>query len=120
MPQYVEVEVEENENTYGVPMRVFSAISGVRVVLKVRVDCAGGVDMPHWVTGWTSAGGGSPCLAYCVAVEDSGAAVSYLVYGGDWGLRFKPVHSQSPWSLGDTTQFGEPCLLLAEDPGAIL
>jgi hypothetical protein len=62
------------------------------------------------VAGWSSAGGGSPCAAWAVPVEDSGAGVSTLVYGGDWGLRLTPRDGGAP--------FGEPYLLL--DAEAIL
>lgn len=56
------------------------------------------------VAGWSSAGGGTPCAAWAVPVEDSGAGISTLVYGGDWGLRLAPRDGRAP--------FGEPYLLL--------
>jgi hypothetical protein len=52
-------------------------------------------------------------------VEDSGSSetvLSFLVYGGDWGLRFRPEDVDEPWSVASAAQFGEPCLLLAQDP----
>jgi hypothetical protein len=58
------------------------------------------------VTGWSSAGGGTACAAWAAPVEDSGAGISVLVYGGDWGLRLTPRDGRPP--------FGEPYLLLAE------
>lgn len=58
------------------------------------------------VAGWSSAGGGSTCPALAVPVEDSGAGVSILVYGGDWGLRILPRDGSPP--------YGEPFLLLAD------
>ena len=59
------------------------------------------------VTGWSSEGGGTPCAAHAVTVEDSGAGEAVLVYGGDWGLRLTPHDGTAP--------FGEPYLLLADD-----
>ena len=114
MATFIEVEVEENDNTYGVPLRVFSAKGEPFQVSQVKMDTPAGEGIPHWTTGWSSAHGGTPCPAYCVPVEDSGAALSYLVYGGDWGLRFKPLGSDEDWGMGIEDQFGEPCLLLGE------
>ena len=34
---------------------------------------------------------GSLCPAYYVPATDSGSGVAYLVFGGDWGIRFKPL-----------------------------
>ena len=73
---------------------------------------------------WSSDGDGTPADAVeCVAVEDSGAAVSYLVHGGDWGLRFQPARADGsppvPWRLDDPDQFGEPYLLLANESDVI-
>ncbi len=58
------------------------------------------------VVGWSSEGGGTPCAAQAVTVEDSGAGTAMLVYGGDWGLRLTPHGGGEPT--------GEPYLLLAD------
>jgi hypothetical protein len=116
MADYIEVEVEENENSYAMPQRLFSARAQKRLVSQVRMDTRQGRDVLCWVVGWSSEAGGTPCAAYSVAVEDSGSAVSYLVFGGDWGIRFKPVGLEEAWSITSNYQFGEPCLLLGEDP----
>ena len=59
---------------------------------QVKMDTRAGVGVPCWVVGWSSEGDGTPEDGVeCVAVEDSGAGLSYLVHGGDWGLRFQPV-----------------------------
>ena len=52
-----------------------------------------------------------------VQVTDSGAAVSLLVAGGDFGLRIKPEDS-GDWSLAAEDQWGEPFMLL--DPEAAI
>ncbi len=114
-----QVEVEENPNSHGLAMRVFPAWSSPRPVFQMRMDTADAADVLHWVTGWSSEGGGTPCPALCVTVEDSGSSetvLSYLVYGGDWGVRFRPVGVDEAWSLASPRQFGEPCLLLGKDP----
>ena len=111
----IAVEVEENENCDGVPLRVFSGRGEPYRVAQVKMDTRAGSDQPHWVTGWSSQGGGTPCPTLCVAVDDSGAAISYMVYGGDWGLRFKPVGLDEAWDLASSNQFGEPYLLLGDE-----
>lgn len=83
------------------------------------VDTIEAIDVLHWVIGWISQNGGTPCPALCVTVEDSGSSktvLSYLVYGGDWGVRFNPFWVEEPWSLTSPRQLGEPCLLLGKDP----
>ena len=66
------VEVEDNDNTYGVPLRAFSTLADAYLVSHVKMDTRAGIGIRHRVTGWSSEGGGSPCPAYCVPVEDSG------------------------------------------------
>ena len=116
---FLKIEVEDNGNSYAVPMRLFSTLGDTSAVRRLKMDTARGTGQPHLVTGWSSEGDGAPVPAYWVAVEDSGAGISYLVYGGDWGLRFKPQHSDREWALDEAEQFGEPYLLLG-DPSDIL
>ena len=112
------LEVEDNENTYGLPLRTFQKKGEAYSVSQVKMDLPSGLGVPCWVVGWSSEGGGTPIEATCVVVEDSGAGVSYLVYGGHWGLRFKPITSEESsghWDLEHGDEFGEPYLLLAEE-----
>ncbi|GIS93405.1 MAG: hypothetical protein CM1200mP22_06420 [Dehalococcoidia bacterium] len=53
--------------------------------------------------------------------EDSGEGVVLLVYGGDEGLRLQPAESGDDWDLANPAQWGEACLMLAEEktPGGI-
>jgi hypothetical protein len=67
----------------------------------------------YHVTGWSSAGGGSPGEARVVQVEDSSEGSAYLVYGGDWGIRLRPEGSED-WRLDDQEQWGETHLVLAD------
>ncbi len=109
------LEVEENANSSGVPLRTFSAKGKPYPVAQLKADPRTGKPEPVSITGWSSQNGGSPCPALCVPVEDSGAAISYLVYGGDWGVRFRPASLDEPWSADSPNQFGEPCLLLGDE-----
>jgi hypothetical protein len=84
----------------------FSACGEPRPVTWVRHSSGDDESILCDVFGWSSAGGGSPCPARAVAVEDSSSGVSTLVYGGDWGLRLTPRGGGEP--------FGAPYLLLAD------
>ena len=53
-------------------------------------------------------------------VSDSGQAVAHLVYGGDWGIRFRPDDSGEPWSVDSADQWGEPYLILTQEGDIIL
>ena len=115
----VQVEVEENGNCGRLPLHVFPVVGKRRPLFQIVATAPNGKEGLYRVTGWSSAGGGTPCPAYCTPVEDSGSSetvLSFLVYGGDWGLRFRPADSDAPWSLESRDQFGEPCLLLGADP----
>ena len=69
----------------------------------------------HRVTGWSSQDGGSPCPAYAVSIEESGAGQALLVYGGDWGLRLIPAGLDEAWSLDSPNQWGENFLSLDDE-----
>ena len=85
----------------------FHAVSDPRPVRLIR-DASGGDDTVVCDgAGWSSAGGGTPAEARAVRVEDSGAGVVTLLFGGDWGLRLTPRDGGPP--------FGEPYLLLDEE-----
>ena len=71
------------------------------------------------VTGWRDDQDDPLCPAFAQLVEDSGSGFAYLVYGGMYGLRFKPATSDEPWSLADSTQWGEAYLLLGGDQDLI-
>ena len=47
-------------------------------------------------------------------MEDSGAGIAVLVYGGLWGVRLKPVSLVEEWNLDSPQQWGEPYLSLAD------
>jgi len=108
------IEVEDNPNCNGVPMLVFPTVGESRPVHKVRILRPGGGSALFDVTGWSSANGGSSTTAHYVRVEDSGGGFSYLIYGDDWGLRFKPADSEEPWDLTSPSQWGEPFLVIVD------
>lgn len=67
-----------------------------------------------WVTGWSDNEDSPTCPVYAQQVEDSGAGLTNLVYGGIFGIRLKPVTIEEEWSLASQNQWGEPYLSLAD------
>ena len=109
---HIYVEVEENPNSWYLPMQVFELRGDVHTARAIRVDGLAGDGDLQDVVGWSSAAGGSPCEVTYAEVSDSGAAASILVMGGDYGVRMRPAGGQGPWSLEDRAQHGDPYLLL--------
>ena len=50
--------------------------------------------------------------AFAQRIDDSSDGTAWLVFGGEWGLRFKPVSPLTAWSLQEKTQWGAPFLVL--------
>ena len=110
--RYIEVDVSEGPNSPLPVNRMFSAMEEPRPVSRVWTSRADGVDEWWEVVGWS---GDGPSQGYAAAVEDSGEGAALLLYGGDWGIRLKPLGSTEPWDLENPDQWGEPCLLLEPD-----
>ena len=105
------IEIADNPNCEATE-RVFHDVEPPQPVSLVRLSRDGEAEAWYEIIGWTALGGACPALAQ--KVDDSGAGVSYLVFGGDAGLRLRPAGVQRPWSVTDAAQWGEPFLLLAE------
>ncbi|MGH7274839.1 MAG: hypothetical protein ACREIQ_10330 [Nitrospiria bacterium] len=71
-------------------------------------------DEGEWcqITGWTNAERGPLCPAYARPIEDSGVGIAYLIYGGNYGIRFKPLDDEEEWDLNSPNQWGESYLVL--------
>ncbi len=108
------IDVEESPNCGYYPMQTFETRTTERQVTELWVPGVSGKNGPHLVVGWSSDDDGSPCPLTLVEVTDSGAAVSLLVAGCDYGLRIKPIDS-GDWSLDSADQWGEPYMLLDPD-----
>ena len=98
MPENIYLEIDENDNSEYMPMQVFEALADPVPVSRVRLFEPGREHGVYEVTGWSSEGDGSPCPAMYAPVSDSGQAEAYLVFGGDWGVRFRP--GREPRGLG--------------------
>jgi len=111
------IDVEESPNCGYHPMQTFETRTTEREVDELWISGVPGKNGGHLIVGWSSDEDGSPCPLTLVQVTDSGAAVSLLVAGGDFGLRIKPEDS-GVWSLSAADQWGEPFMLL--DPEATI
>ncbi len=112
-------EVEENPNcSENLSMR-FKELGPARSVKQVRIsDQPDGRDL-CWVTGWQDDPAQPACPVYAQKVEESGQGMAYLVYGGNWGIRLRPVGMEEEWDLESPNQWGEPFLLLASSRNII-
>ena len=100
------LEIEENPNCEAMPLQLFEALSPPKRVQKMWLE-RDGKRILCWVTGIEK--GGVPSLAYAQKVSDSGSGSSILIYGGGWGIRFKPVPlEKESWDLTNPHQWGEP------------
>ena len=86
----ITVEVEPSPNCDYHPQQVFEALEEPWRVSRVRVERPDGSYGWCLVTGWCSDEDGSACEAFCAKVGDSGSGFSFLVHGGDYGLRLMP------------------------------
>jgi hypothetical protein len=116
----VYLEVEENPNSpTSVSMR-FKELGPSMIVKQVRVEDQLAKEQLCWVTGWCDDPEHPICPAYVQKVEESGMGRAHLVYGGNWGIRLKPVQLEEKWDLNSTRQWGEPFLLLGDAGGVVL
>lgn len=102
------VDVEDNPNCTGCGMMRFEVLSLPRRVRAVVYHAEDGVRCR--VTGF---GPDGPVPAVAQKVADSGAGASWLVRGGEWGLRLMPDSEDGVWDLKAPDQWGEAFLLVA-------
>ncbi len=108
------VEVESNPNCEQSVFARFKEAGPAKRVTQVRSYEQNAQGEWCWVTGWTDDPEHPLCPASAQLVEDSGAGLAYLVFGGIWGIRMKPVALAEEWSLRSSRQWGEPYLSLAD------
>jgi hypothetical protein len=113
MEAYTHIDVASNANSPMMANLVFHNLSEPVRVSKVRLFEGQPEGEVFGVTGWSSDGDGTPCDAFAVRVDDSGSGEAYLIYGGDWGVRLRPLHAKD-WSIDALEQWGETHLVLAD------
>ncbi|MCA9462427.1 MAG: hypothetical protein KC563_12120 [Nitrospira sp.] len=108
------LEVECNPNFEGSYFLHFQEVGPARIVTHVKYFDR--ISEGEWctVTGWCDDPENSLGPASAQPVEDSGAGISFLVYGGNWGIRLKPEPNQGVWDLYDPQQWGEGYLLISD------
>lgn len=109
------VEVESNDNCEASFFARFKEVRQARPVLQVQLYERNPAGEWYWVTGWSDDEHTPACQAYAQLVEDSGSGLAYLIYGGLYGLRFKPINRDESWSLDSPHQWGEAYLSLASE-----
>lgn len=108
------VEVDANPNCENSVFIRFRELGPARPVVQVRVYDRASTGEWCWVTGWREDLSAPLCPAMAQPVEDSGAGTVYLVSGGNWGVRLKPLEAVEEWSLESARQWGEAYLLLTD------
>jgi hypothetical protein len=108
------VEVESNPNCEQSVFARFKEAGPAKRVVQVRSNERDPQGEWCWITGWTDDAANHLCPAYAQLVEDSGAGLAYLVFGGLWGIRMKPVALAEAWDIDSLRQWGEPYLSLAD------
>ena len=109
------VDIAHNSNCPQADLRVFHDLGAAKAVTAVRLEREHGSPAWYAVTGWAANGAeGQPCPAYAQKVDDSGDGTAFLLYGGDAGVRLRPVGDSGPWRLDDARQWGEPFLIIGE------
>ena len=106
---FIEVDVSEGENCPEALTLMFNGLAEPVPVSRVRTPGLDGPEVLCAVTGWSQEG---PCQAYSAPVEESGEGEAILVFGGDQGIRLRPLESDAEWDLTSPEQWGEVCLLL--------
>ncbi len=118
MIRQIYLEVEENGNCEYMPLQLFEGHAEPVPIERVRMQDFVHAEAVYEVTGWDSGGdldgSGEPVPAIYIPVSDSGQGRAYLVYGGDFGIRFRPSDSAVEWSLEDPDQWGEPYVVLTD------
>jgi len=109
------IEVESNDNCETSFFARFKEAGPPRPVLQVKLYDRNPAGEWYWITGWSDAAQTPACPAYAQLAEDSGAGLTHLVYGGIYGLRFKPMNIEEAWDLASPHQWGEAYLSLASD-----
>lgn len=108
------IEVESNENCETSLFARFKEVGPAQAVAQIKCYDRSPEGEWCWVTGWTNDPHNPCCPAYVQRVEDSGSGLTYLVFGGLYGIRLKPVHLDEDWSIESPNQWGEPYLSLSD------
>lgn len=99
------IEIEPNPNCEGSEQFEFKTLGPPRPVSAIRIGAEGkesicdiiGVEKGGFFTG-----------VLAVKIVDSGSGYAYLITGGAWGIRLRPLEFQEErWDLSNHHQWGE-------------
>jgi hypothetical protein len=111
------IEVPANPNCAGCEQTAFNEMDGdIRTLSRIVVSTLSG-DALCEAASVGSDGSFGP--ARVRLINDSGEGPSYLIFGGEWGVRFRRADSSSPWDLSDRSQWGEPFKVYGISPDVI-
>ncbi len=109
------VEVESNPNCEASVFLRFKEMAPSQPISHIKLYDR--YPQGEWctVTGWGDDPEQPVCEVFAQTVEDSGAGMATLVFGGIYGIRLKPEQNTEPWDLESQNQWGEAYLLLSGD-----
>lgn len=111
------IEVHDNPNCAGCGQMAFNEMdSELRPLRQIIVSTASG-DALCEAAAVDAGGGFGP--AHVRKIDDSGEGPAYLIFGGEWGLRFRRAEGAGPWNLADKTQWGEAFKVYGISPDVI-
>ncbi len=111
------IEVPANPNCAGCEQMAFNEIGAdIRPLRGIVVSTASGDALCEAASVGSD---GSFTPAKVRKIDDSGEGPAYLIFGGDWGVRFRRADAPSPWSLSDKSQWGEPYKVYGISPDVI-
>jgi hypothetical protein len=109
------VEVDSNPNCGSSVFLRFKEVAPPQAISHVKIYDRSSRGEWCAVTGWCDDPHLPACPAYVQKVEDSGAGVALLVFGGNYGIRLKPESCLDDWSLDHPEQWGEAYLSLSDE-----
>ena len=102
----MQIEIEPNPNCEGSEQFEFKTLGSPRPVSAIRIGPENKESICDIIGVEKD---GSFRRASAVKIADSGSGYAYLISGGAWGLRFRPLeHGEEPWDLSNRHQWGEP------------
>ncbi|GJL51727.1 MAG: hypothetical protein NPIRA01_29540 [Nitrospirales bacterium] len=109
------LEVESNLNCESSVFLRFKEVSPPLPITHIKVYDR--LPQGEWcsVTGWCEDTEQPLCTVFAQKVEDSGAGIATLIFGGPYGIRLKLEQNAEAWDLESDQQWGEPYLLLSGD-----
>ena len=100
------IEIEANPNCLESQEFVFKEL-GTPEPVRAILTGDEGKETECEVKGVDAGGRWMPAMA--VKIADSSDGIAYMIYGGAWGIRLRPVKfGHEPWDLSSKNQWGEP------------